>query len=265
MKLGELERKLCDTNLSNPYFMFKFSIRSQITRKYYERRIKKFFDFIEFSPDLDIEERCNKFAHQASKSLNWALDRVVYFLQFEKERTQKGQITAATLRNFVKALKLFCEMADIKIPWKKIVRGLPRPRESANDRAPTIEEIQKLIEYPDRRIKPVVLLMASSGIRLGAFDFLRWKHIIPVYDENNEVIAAKIIVYAGDNDEYYSFMTQEAYKSIKNWIDFRASYGEKNLNTTRNPNYESNLNHGSKNHVKFDSQPTRRTSVSLIM
>lgn len=40
-------------------------------------------------------------------------------------------------------------MPDIKIPWKKIVRGLPKGREAANDRAPTVEEIRKLIDYPD--------------------------------------------------------------------------------------------------------------------
>jgi hypothetical protein len=51
----------------------------------------------------------------------------------------------------VKAIKLFCEMSDVPIPWKKITRGLPRARAAANDRAPTIEEIQKLVQYPDRR------------------------------------------------------------------------------------------------------------------
>ena len=34
------------------------------------------------------------------------------------------------------------------INWKKITRGLPSRREIANDRAPTIEEIQKIIEIP---------------------------------------------------------------------------------------------------------------------
>ena len=60
-------------------------------------------------------------------------------------------------------------MSDISIPWKKIVRGLPRIRRYANDRAPTIEEIQQLCGYPDRRIKGIVYTMASSGIRLGAW------------------------------------------------------------------------------------------------
>lgn len=71
-------------------------------------------------------------------------------------------------------------MNDLMLNWKKISRGLPSGRRAANDRAPTIEEIQKLVEYPDRRIKPVIYIMASSGIRIGAWDYLRWKHIKPI-------------------------------------------------------------------------------------
>jgi len=61
-------------------------------------------------------------------------------------------------------------------------------REAANDRDPTIEEIQKLVEYPDRRIKPIVYTMASCGIRIGAFDHLKWKRIIPIPDEKGEIM-----------------------------------------------------------------------------
>jgi hypothetical protein len=44
-------------------------------------------------------------------------------------------------------------MNDIHVNWKKVTTGLPREKRYAEDRAPTIEEIRRLIEYPDRRIK----------------------------------------------------------------------------------------------------------------
>jgi len=210
-------------DFSNPYNMFKYSIRNELTRKYYERRLRRFFDFINFDVKLDIAERCNNFVNKSKNeaSSSWVINQIIEFLQFQKNRVEAGEITASTLRNFVKALKLFCEMSDIVIPWKRITRGLPRARMAANDRAPTLEEIQKICEYPDSRIKAIIYTMASSGIRLGVWDSLRWKHIIPINNENGDIIAAKIIVYGGDSEEYYAFMTPEAYRSLKEWIDFR--------------------------------------------
>ena len=51
--------------------------------------------------------------------------------------------------------------------------------------------------------------MASSGIRLGAWDYLKWKHIIPVQREG-KIVSAKIIVYQGDPEQYFSFITPDA-------------------------------------------------------
>jgi integrase len=88
-------------------------------------------------------------------------------------------------------------------------------------RAPTVEEIRKLIEYPDRRIKAIVYTMASSGIRIGAWDYLKWKHVTPMFLEsvNDETVAAKLLVYAGDAEEYYTFITPEAYNSLKDQLE----------------------------------------------
>lgn len=116
-------------------------------------------------------------------------------------------------------------MSEVPIHWKKITRGLPKSRKFADDRAPTIEEIQQLCEYPDRRIKGIVYTMASSGIRLGAWDYLRWKDIQPL-EHQGKVIAAKIIVYAGDNEEYFSFITTEAYYELQKWMQYRQESGE---------------------------------------
>ena len=47
--------------------------------------------------------------------------------------------------------------------------------------------------------------MCSSGIRLGAWDYLKWKHIIPIKNDKDEIVAAKIKVYADDEEEYFLF------------------------------------------------------------
>jgi hypothetical protein len=52
------------------------------------------------------------------------------------------------------------------------------------------------VEYPDRRIKAIVHTMSSSGIRIGAWDCLKWEHTRPV-EKDGKVVAAKLIVYAG--------------------------------------------------------------------
>jgi hypothetical protein len=113
------------------------------------------------------------------------------FIDFQKERVKRGEILESTITNYYKATKLFCVMNDLVLNWEKISHGLPSSRRAANDKAHTIEEFQKLVEYPDRRIKPAVCTMASSGIRIGAWDGLQWKHVKPITDNNEgQIIAA---------------------------------------------------------------------------
>lgn len=54
---------------------------------------------------------------------------------------------------------------------------------------------------------------------------MRWGHINPI-KKDGEIICAKIIVYAGDDDEYFSFITPEAYYHLENWINYRKECGE---------------------------------------
>ena len=116
---------------------------------------------------------------------------IIEFLQSLKQRVENNEISGAIVRDYVKPIRLFCEMNEITVPWKKIMRGLPRSRNYANDRAPTIDEIKKITGYPDRRIKPVVYLMVSSGIRLGAWNYLKWRHLVPIV-RDDKIIAANL-------------------------------------------------------------------------
>ena len=69
---------------------------------------------------------------------------MISYLQYQKERFEKHEITAGTLENYCNAIKLFLEMNEISIPWKKISKGLPKVKRYAEDRTPTIEEPKNL-------------------------------------------------------------------------------------------------------------------------
>jgi site-specific recombinase XerC len=212
----------------DPFLLFNSALRSNQTKEKYQRRLDIFFDFIAL-PKCSLNERCRIFIENSKKNpTTYPINCVFKFIMYQKERLQNKEIVVSTIYNYLKPIKLLCEMNDIHVKWKKITIGLPKERKYADDRAPTIEEIQKLIEYPDRRIKAIILTMSSSGIRVGAWDDLKWKHIKPIEQGGNIVAAAaKIIVYAGSDEQYNSFISAEAYQALNEWMDFRKKSGEK--------------------------------------
>jgi len=90
---------------------------------------------------------------------------------------------------------------------------MPRERKYANDRAPKLEEIKRISDYSDRRVRSILYTMVSLGMRLGAWDYLKLKDVRPIV-RDNKIIAAKIIIYSDEEDEYFSFITPEAFHSL---------------------------------------------------
>ncbi len=218
MKVEQLESE------SDHWTLYLYAMKSLVTRDKYQKRLGKFFEFIRLEGG-SIEDKSRVFVEMARKDSNWTFINILRFIQFQNSRVVRKEISGSTVRNYVKSIKLFCDMADLPVSWKKITRGLPRGRRYADDRIPTIEELTKLLEYPDRRIKAVTYTMASSVIRLGAWDYLRWGDVRPI-EIDGKIVAAKIIVYAGEDDEYFSFISLEAFKEIQNWMKYRESSGE---------------------------------------
>ena len=233
----------------DPMTKFMYALKAKESKRQYPRRFQVFLDFLKL--EGSINEQAKQLLVITKTNSQWTEEKFMEFVSFQLQRVSRGEITESTIKNYYRPTKLFCEMNGCAqlINWKMISRGLPRARQAANDRAPAMEEIRKLIEYPDRRIKLIVYTMASSGIRIGAWDYLCWKHVKPVTNSQEEIVAAKLIVYAGDQEEYYCFITPQAYTSLKEWMDFRASYGEKITGESwlmRDIWQTTNINYGAK-------------------
>jgi integrase len=71
----------------------------------------------------------------------------------------------------------------------------------------------------------VILLMCSSGMRIGAIPELRLRNLEKV--QVAEFTIYKITVYENDKEEHFTFCTPECAKAIDQYLEIRKRYDEK--------------------------------------
>ena len=114
---------------------------------------------------------------------DWIEDNIKDYLTHYKERYKIGKISGNTLEMYYWPVKAFCEAhkrsLQSDIDWDDLSKIIPETSSYSNDRNPTVQEIRKVVKNPNRRVKPMVLVMSSSGIRLRAWLYLKWRHVEP--------------------------------------------------------------------------------------
>ncbi len=123
----------------------------------------------------------------------------------------------SAIRNYVKSILAFYKINDYVLNTDKIGKFIPEYKKMKKDRAYTHEQIHKLLDFADERLRVVIYILASSGIRIGALPSLRLRNLEDT----------KITVYENTNDEYVTFISQECKNAIQNYLDMRSRYGEK--------------------------------------
>lgn len=197
--------------------MFKAAIKSPATRRQYERYLRRFL--VETGIGT-YEELLRLGRNSPQKLTEIIIDLIVQY----KEKIEKGELSASAIVALYAPVKLFLTMNDVVLNWSKISRTLPR-QGKADDRAIEIEEIRKILNFASVRDRALVLLLASSGIRVGAVPDLRVKDLQPIEEDGN-ILAGKLVVYAKSPEEYYTFITPEAYEATREYLEFRRREGE---------------------------------------
>jgi integrase len=180
--------------------LFLSSIRSPETRLIYNSFFKKFIDF---TGDDDL------FCGNNSRLIE--LKIIEYIDQMKKNG--KGY---STIHNYIACVLAFYKINDVPLNVTKINKFIPPQIKVKKDRAYSREEIGKLLELADDRVRVMILLMASSGIRAGAIPLLKIRNL-----EDH-----KITVYESEREEYFTFISPECKKAINLYLDIRKRYGE---------------------------------------
>ena len=196
---------------------FLLGFKSPATKESYLKKLRMFLRFAGMEPDDVIE-----IARNRPKELEQLL---LHFINWLKERGVSG----STIRQHAQALKHFLFMNDLEtaLKWGKLSKLMPKARKIGMDRAPTKKEIRKLLEYADVRLRALILLLCSSGIRIGSVEHLKWKHVEPVEYEDQRLAKLVVPVSKGSNEAYITFMTPEAYEALLEYRRVREAEGEK--------------------------------------
>lgn len=143
-------------------------------------------------------------------------DQVMSFVDYLKGQGR----SRALIRTRIAAIKLFYKRNRRKsIDWELIIETLPKTKK-LSDRAYTHAELHKALDMAEPREKAAILLMASSGMRVGALPELKIKNLHPI----EKYGIYKIVVYEGYDEQYFTFCTPEARQAVEQYMAFRARY-----------------------------------------
>ena len=134
---------------------------------------------------------------------------------------KNGGSSYSTLMVHLAALHHFFYINDIMLNRKKLSNFLGEQENKYEYQFYTHEEISSLASLCDERGKAIVLLMASTGMRVGALPSLKLRHL-KRYDLDDGKYVYRIQVYATSRkDSYSSFCTPECATAIDNYLSYR--------------------------------------------
>jgi len=186
---------------------FVNSINSPHTEETYVNNIKgyiKFHNIKDFDSLLEIDKE---------KTFEMIED----YITFNRKEKQRS---SSRINGIICSIRLFYSVNRYDdLNWYILARfkGKER-RKMVDDRAYTREEIQKMLEYSDIRMKVAILVMLSSGVRVDGLVSIRLKDL----DYNEQYKLYKIRIYSDDlNESYFTFCTPECTQFIKLYLEER--------------------------------------------
>jgi|GEM_PF-121254 len=205
---SQLESWLDSVKNEAPYIEFASSLRAEASKRYYPSVLMRYMKFHGYKSTHDM----------VSKDAKMIQAEIAQYIMEDKT------VARNTMQTYFAVIKNFYVQNDVlNINWKKLKNKLGVVEKKHLDQAYTSEQIKLIVDQgcPDLRAKAVVLLLASSGMRVGGLVGLQMKHLSFLEG------LCRIAVYAGSKDEYIAFCSREAAKMIQAYLAYRERSGEK--------------------------------------
>ncbi len=222
-----------------PYEKFLDGIKDPGTKRHYVKNLERFLREVPQElyeqlgcavPDGTLESSAECFVKLCEKNPKAGTNIIAEYIKHFNGLVRQGEISPNTVPNYPKPIKVLLDTNDVAIHWKRLYHLYPRPVNS-QDRAYTREELQKMmIAAHDITDKVIITMFSSAGFRLESWSYFTWRDVIFFRDEEEQFKGGALLVYCGDPESYWTFITPEACEYLwqyrEKWRNDLHSYPE---------------------------------------
>ncbi|MDR4491755.1 MAG: hypothetical protein R2685_12765 [Candidatus Nitrosocosmicus sp.] len=201
------------------YRNFLNSLKSPYTKNAYSIFLNRFLSLPQYK-DITLDELLQTSPKVLEADI---IDHIV-------SMKEKENLSYSSLSLFLAAMYHFFTVNDVLINRKKISKFIGEHENKQEYRPYTVEEISKLLSLQDERGRVCILLMASTGMRVGALPLIKLKHLKKWIVDHSGNYVYQITVYGNSSkSKYTTFCTPEAAKAIDEYLNMRKRHGESSL------------------------------------
>jgi integrase len=225
-------------------------LRSPRTIDAYSKCFKRFKDYIRIHDEQVLLDYSPKIIES-------------FIIDYVRCLRDEKQLKYMSIQVDLAAIFHFFEMNDFNLSSsskKKVKRFLPSDDSTHDDRPYTVDEIGKILSKCDERSKVIILLMTSTGMRIGAIHALRIGHLTEVPFQGLKLY--RVQVYAGTRDKYFTFCTPECYNAIQDYLQTRKRFGE--IINDKSPLIREQFNVDDKLRIHYPKSMSHRMIIHLV-
>jgi integrase len=149
-----------------------------------------------------------------------AEDKLIDFIITNKE----NGVSWGKLHNIVAAVAKFYLINDVSLNLNRVKRFMPEQVKLRKDRGIKSDEVSKVLELASERVRALVLLLYSSGCRIGGVVGLKMGDL----EDRDDIY--KITVYANTKSEYITYVTPEGKRALATYFNIRKMHSEDTTN-----------------------------------
>jgi len=188
---------------------------SQPSLYIYIDHIHRFCRWIQAEPDQLVNKCRNRNGNPNPKGIAIMTKALEEYNDYMRANNNASSTIWRRLKDITGVFRL--NGIDLRLPY-----GI-RAWNVYDTRAPTREEIQKILDVADLRERVIITILTVSGLRLGTLLKLQYRHV--KHDLELGIIPIQVHVEAavtkGKRRSYDTFLNEEASECLKTYIDVR--------------------------------------------